>query len=80
MILAYGWLGLLITLITAEMYLFGINFIMYLYLKTQKINIPCPSLIFDICFYFCHGLSAVIWVFKSLFKKNDINNKYKTER
>lgn len=78
--LAYGWMGLIIPLIVAEIYLFGINFIMYLYLKTQDIHIPCPSLVFDILFYVCHGLSAVIWVIKNIFKKHDINNKYKTER
>ena len=78
--LVYGWWGLLITLGVAEIYLFGINILMYYYLKLIKIHIPHPSLIFDIAFYFCHGLSALIWVFKQIFKKNSINNKYKTER
>ena len=79
-ILGYGLFGILITLLTAEIYLYFVNLMMFLALRKHGIKVLMPSLIFDILFYFCHGLSTFIWLGKNITGKNRIDNKYKTER
>jgi len=79
-ILGYSIFGILISVLTAEFYLFIINLVMFFALRENGIKAVMPSPIFDILFYFCHGLSTFIWLFRNLSGKNRIDNKYKTER
>lgn len=78
--LGFGWVGVLIALATAEVFLYLVNLLMFFALKDQGIKIMIPSPIFDLVFYFCHSLSTFIWIFKNIQGKNRIDNKYKTER
>ena len=79
-ILGFGLWGILISVLTAEIFLYLINIIMFFALRKHGIKIMIPSFVFDLVFYLCHSLSAFIWIFKNMMGKNRIDNKYKTER